>query len=90
MPQRTKRKWKNIRTDTCLNPFNTSLHGNKRTGLRKVTEQQLRNWNISVTEENLNHKVCNACRKQQTSGNASANESCENQNVCIFSNIIIK
>lgn len=88
MPKLIKKK--NITgSRCCFNPYNFSSHKNKREGLRTVTEQQLRGWNLPVTEQTLQQKVCNTCRMRQTIKKADATESSENKNVCIFYNIIL-
>ncbi|XP_018358573.1 PREDICTED: uncharacterized protein LOC108758237 isoform X2 [Trachymyrmex cornetzi] len=80
MTKSTKKKWNNIRLDTCFNPYNLSSHANKRQGLRKVTAKLLRDWNLPVTEETLQQRVCNTCRIRQTVKKADATQSCEKQN----------
>lgn len=65
MPKKQSQKLqgKNIRTDSCFNPFNLKKHLKRRTlKLRKVNESQLHAMKIPVTTESLQQKICDSCR----------------------------
>ena len=52
-----------IRFGRCFNPFKLNKHSSK-SRLRRVTADQLRAVDVSVTTESLQQKICDACRRR--------------------------
>jgi len=64
MPKKVSKKLQvtDIRTDKCFNPFKKISHPKKKVlNLRKVNENQLRAFNLPITSESLQQRICDSC-----------------------------